>query len=320
VLVRAGQYDRAEERLAEALKRLGPVPQLRFLLSQVLREVGRLPEAETEAMEAASALPRDSGVIENLVSILLSRGRPHDAMPFIRVQRARGPLEQSWLAYEATAARLLGEPRYEELFDYDRFVRSYVLEPPPGWSSIAQLNAALVEALGARHRFSQHPIDQSLRHGSQTTRNLVADPDPATQAILRAFEEPLRIYLHELGHDADHPFPARNRGSAVINTGWSVQLQRGGFHVNHYHNQGWVSSAYYVAVPDEVRDTALQSGWLKFGEPRFPTPQANAARYIRPSAGLLVLFPSYMWHGTNAIHGPQVRTTIAFDALPSRAD
>ncbi|TLY88892.1 MAG: tetratricopeptide repeat protein, partial [Gammaproteobacteria bacterium] len=100
VLVRAGQYDRAEERLAEALKRLGPVPQLRFLLSQVLREVGRLPEAETEAMEATSALPRDSGVIENLVSILLSRGRPHDAMPFIRAQRARGPLEQSWLAYE----------------------------------------------------------------------------------------------------------------------------------------------------------------------------------------------------------------------------
>ena len=317
VLVRVGQYEQAEQRLAAALQRLGPVPQLRFVRSQVLREVGRLREAETEALEAAGALPDDSGVIENLVSILLSRGRPGDAMPFIRAQRARGPLEQSWLAYEATAARLLGEARYEELFDYDRFVRSYVLEPPPGWSSMAELNATLVAALGARHRFSVHPIDQSLRHGSQTTRNLVADPDPATQAILKAFEEPLRAYLHELGHDADHPFLARNRGSAAIKSGWSVQLRRGGFHVNHYHNEGWVSSAYYVAVPDEVNDTALKSGWLKLGEPRFATPQANPERYIRPSAGLLVLFPSYMWHGTNAIQGPQVRTTIAFDAVPS---
>jgi Flp pilus assembly protein TadD len=317
VLVRVGEYDRAEQRLEEALKRLGPVPQLRFLLSQVLREVGRLQEAETEAMEAAGALPGDSGVIENLVSILLSRGRPGDAVPFIRAQRARAPLAQAWIAYEATAARLLGEPRYQELFDYDRFVRSYVLEPPAGWSSIAELNAALVEALGKRHRFSTHPIDQSLRHGSQTTRNLVADPDPAAQAILRAFEEPLRAYLHELGHDADHPFLARNRGSAAIKTGWSVQLHRGGFHVNHYHNEGWVSSAYYVAVPDEVNDPALKSGWLKLGEPRFATPQANAERYVRPSAGLLVLFPSYLWHGTNPIHGPQVRTTIAFDAVPS---
>jgi hypothetical protein len=32
---------------------------------------------------------------------------------------------------------------------------------------------------------------------------------------------------------------------------------------------------------------------------------------------MLVLFPSYMWHGTNAVHGSQVRTTIAFDAVPS---
>jgi Putative 2OG-Fe(II) oxygenase len=123
-----------------------------------------------------------------------------------------------------------------------------------------------------------------------------------------------------LGHDADHPFLARNRGSAAIKAGWSVQLHCGGFHVNHYHNQGWISSAYYVAVPDEVNDQTLRSGWLKFGEPRFATPQANAERYIRASAGLLVLFPSYLWHGTNAIHGPQVRTTIAFDAVPSRAD
>jgi len=27
-----------------------------------------------------------------------------------------------------------------------------------------------------------------------------------------------------------------------------------------------------------------------------------------------------MWHGTNAIQGPQVRTTIAFDAVPSGQD
>jgi hypothetical protein len=103
----------------------------------------------------------------------------------------------------------------------------------------------------------------------------------------------------------------------VIKAGWSVQLHRGGFHVNHYHPQGWLSSAYYVALPDEVEDPGLRSGWLKFGEPRFPTPQADAARHIKPRTGMLVLFPSYMWHGTNAVHGSQVRTTIAFDAVPS---
>jgi Flp pilus assembly protein TadD len=317
VLVRAGQHELAELQLLEALRRLGPVPELRFLLSQVLRETERLQEAETHALEAAGGLPGDSGVIENLVSILLSRGRPDDAMPFIRTQLARDPLGQNWLAYEATAARLLGEPRYPELFDYDRFIRCFDVEPPPGWSSMAQLNAALLDALGTRHAFDSHPLDQSLRHGSQTTRNLMTDPDPVIQASMGAFAEPLRVYVQELGHDAGHPLLARNRGTAAIKAGWSVQLRRGGFHVNHYHNQGWISSAYYVAVPDEVHDQTLRSGWLKFGEPRFATPQAHAARHVQPRAGLLVLFPSYMWHGTNAIHGPQVRTTIAFDAVPS---
>jgi hypothetical protein len=31
---------------------------------------------------------------------------------------------------------------------------------------------------------------------------------------------------------------------------------------------------------------------------------------------MLVLFPSYLWHGTTAILGGTPRTTIAFDALP----
>ena len=239
-------------------------------------------------------------------------------MPFIRAQRAREPLGQKWIAYEATAARLLGEPRYQELFDYDRFIRCYDLEPPPGWSSMGQLNAALVEALDARHAFQSHPLDQSLLNGSQTTRNLVADPDPLVQAVLAAFVEPIRCYVQELGHDVAHPFLARNVGAAVIKAGWSVKLHRGGFHVNHYHNEGWISSAYYVALPEEVNDTVVRSGWLKFGEPRFATPQAEAVKHIQPRTGMLVLFPSYMWHGTNPILGPRVRTTIAFDAVPSR--
>ena len=319
VLLRAGKLNDAEDHLRTALRKHGPLPQLRQLLSQVLREMNRLQEAETEALEAAIALPDDSAGIENLVSILLSRGRPDDALPFIERQRAREPLGQSWIAYEATTSRLLGTALYRELFDYEQFVRQYQIEAPPGWASMAELNAALVAALYARHRFNSHPLDQSLRHGSQTTRNLIADPDPAIRAILSAFAEPLRTYMQGLPQDAQHPLMTRNRGAASITGAWSVQLYRGGFHVNHFHHQGWISSAYYVSVPEEVKDDAFKSGWLKFGEPRFATPGAAPERYVQPRAGLLVLFPSYLWHGTNAIQGTQVRTTIAFDAVPTQA-
>jgi Flp pilus assembly protein TadD len=316
VLFRAGQYPAAEARIRDVLKRTDPPPQFRALLAQVLFEAGRLAEAETEAMEAAAALPRDSETVEILVSILLSRGRAEDAIPFIHVQRSREPDVQSWIAYEATAARLLNRPIYKSLFNYERFVRTWRPEAPAGWSSMQELNAALVTALRARHRLISHPLDQSLRNGSQTTRNLVADQDPAIQAILRSFAEPLRMYLSEIGDDPNHPFTKRNRGSASITEGWSVQLHRGGFHVNHIHPRGWISSSYYVEVPAEVNEPTLKSGWLKFGEPRYSVPGAVADHYVQPEAGLLVLFPSYMWHGTNLIHGAEARTTIAFDAMP----
>lgn len=312
----AGRFDEAERQLRESLTAHGSVPPLHALLAQVLQETGRLPEAEHEALLAATAMPDDAEIIETLVAILLARGRAHEALHYLAARRAREPLVQSWIAYEATAARLLGREHYRELYDYDRMVRSYMLEPPPGWSSIAELNAALRAALAARHRFASHPLDQSLRHGSQTTRNLIAESDAAIRAVLQAFQAPIADYLHALGRASGHPLSARNVGGAVITGAWSVELHREGFHVNHLHPQGWISSAYYVDVPGEVQDTALRSGWLKFGETRFPVPGATAERYLQPMPGQLVLFPSYMWHGTTPIHGAQTRLTIAFDALP----
>jgi hypothetical protein len=37
---------------------------------------------------------------------------------------------------------------------------------------------------------------------------------------------------------------------------------------------------------------------------------------VQPRVGTLVLFPSYMWHGTVPFRSTQARTTIAFDVVP----
>jgi Flp pilus assembly protein TadD len=316
ILFRAGRYEQAETRLRDVLKQHGALPQIRAQLASVLLEQGRLKEAEEESLEAATADPRNAGAVNVLVTALLARARPEEALPFILTKRVQEPTVQTWIAHEAVAARLMRRPQYGELFDYQRLVRVYRLEPPAGWSSMQEFNAALLEALEARHVFAAHPLEQSLRHGSQTTRNLVADPDPVIQAALRSFETALRHYVGEVGTHPAHPFMQRNLGTARLSEGWSVRLRRDGFHVNHVHPKGWISSAYYVSVPDEVKDGQLRSGWLKFGEPRYPVPTIVSDFTVQPAAGMLVLFPSYFWHGTTAIHGEIPRTTIAFDALP----
>jgi Flp pilus assembly protein TadD len=318
LLWRAGQLPEAEAFLRDLLTRKGPTAGVQVTLSALLLEQGRLKEAETLALEAATARPKDQAVLLNLVAIFIARGVAEDAMPLITMQLGRSPASQAWLAYEATASRLLGTDRYRELYDYDRFVRVFDLERQPGWSSMDELNRALVATLNDRHRFSQHPLDQTLRNGTQTSRSLLTDPDPAVRAILKAFDEPIEEYRRSLGAAPDHPLSRWNTGVAQFTGAWSVRLQRNGYHVNHFHPDGMLSSAYYVEVPEETQDPVLRSGWIKFGEPRYPVPGLVPERFVQPKPGRLVLFPSYMWHGTNPIYGPQTRLTIAFDTRPER--
>ncbi|HEY5102634.1 MAG TPA: putative 2OG-Fe(II) oxygenase [Steroidobacteraceae bacterium] len=313
---RVGDLAGAESVLRGLLTIPSAPPVVRSALAVVLREGGRLKEAEALAMEAAMAQPQDTSVIENLVAIELALGRPEEALPFIRTQRLLQPQSQRWIAYQATAARQLGDPLYQSLYDYHRFVQVYELEPPAGWATMAELNAALMQTLSARHLFSAHPLHQSLRNGSQTTRSLTTDRDPVIQSLLSAFDAPIQAYRAAIGSDTGHPMAARNSGSAHLHGCWSVALRRDGFHVNHIHPQGWISSAYYVSVPEEVQDVTVKSGWIKFGEPRLPIPGATAEHFVQPRPGRLVLFPSYMWHGTNPIRGAEERLTVAFDAVP----
>jgi len=315
LLWRSGTLIEAETLTRDLLARK-PIPAVQSTLAGILFDQGRLDEAEIYALEAAAARPEAQGVLINVVTILLARGRAEEALPFIQAQLTRLPQAQMWLAFEALASRMLGMPRYHELCDYERMVRVYDIEPPAGWSSITQFNRDLASVLRERHLFSRQPLDQTLRNGTQTSRSLLTDPDPIIRAIMKSFETPIEDYRRTLGMPAEHPLSRANHGVSRFTGAWSVLLKRNGFHVNHVHPEGMLSSAYYVEVPNETEDQALKSGWIKFGEPRHPIPGMIAERYVQPKPGRLVLFPSYTWHGTNPIYSDEARLCIAFDVRP----
>jgi Flp pilus assembly protein TadD len=308
----------AELMLRDLIARAGPIPELRSSLAAVLHEAGRVREAEVEARAAATARPDDSQMAQNLVAVWLSLGRADEALALAQAFRHRAPLDYSWVAHEATAARLVGAPAYSVLYDYERLVRVYDLDAPPGWRSIAELNAALTERLLRRHGLVRPPLHQSIRFGSQTRGDLLDDPDESVRAALAAFLEPIADYRAGLGTAADHPLEARNAGDARYAGCWSVKLERRGFHVNHLHPKGWLSSAYYVSVGRHASAATHGAGDLKLGEPALPVPGAEPALRIRPRPGRLVLFPSYMWHGTTAVEGTEPRLTIAFDVVTTK--
>src|SRR5690606_15878519 len=99
---------------------------------------------------------------------------------------------------------------------------------------------------------------------------------------------------------------------------WSVRLRRDGFHLNHVHSEGWISSCYYVGLPTVIADETRKEGWIKFGETGFDLGEREMIeRMVRPEVGKLILFPSYLYHGTVPFVDESPRTTVAFDVVPA---
>jgi len=313
--LRAGRLERVESRLRELIEKHGPLPPLRSMRAQALLEAGRYREAESDALEALTSLPRDDRTNETLVAALLARGRVQDALPFIAARRSQEPTLQHWIAYEALTERLLGSERYRQMVDYPRLVRAYRIEVPAGFTSVQAFNASLLERLRARWYFGVPPLDHPVRGGVRTERNLTTDPDPVLAAAFRSFEAPVRHYLAEVGHQPDHPFLAHNAGGVRLQDAWAVRLDPSGEVGNHAHPHAWLAGTYFVSIPPECADATRRPGWLTFGAPRHSVPGAGPDFMVQPSEGMLVLYPAFLWHGVRPSSG-ELRVSLSFEALP----
>jgi hypothetical protein len=269
------------------------------------------------AERALHAMPANSTARSLLVAAQLGVGDARAALPHCDALLANAPDDQYLIALQTTAWRLLGDPRYAEFCDFQSLTFPLRLEPPPPWTDIAAFIAELRVSLNRLHDPNGHPLlFQSLRHGTETTQDLSRSADPVIQALFKSFAAPIREYLGRMGQGND-PLRRRNQGAWRFNGSWSVRLRTSGHHRNHVHPRGWISSACYVELPDIVSDARTEDGVLTFGQPSIITTPALDAEYvIRPEVGMLVLFPSYFWHGTVPFSSDQPRLTVAFDAVP----
>lgn len=271
------------------------------------------------AGRALQVMPADAAARTLQAAAMLGVGDARAALPVCEALLARSPDDQYLIALQTTAWRMLGDERYAQLCDYPNLAVPYRLEPPPPWNDLADFVADVKRSLDKLHDALHHPLlFQSLRHGTETTEDLTRSTDPVIRALFQAFDTPIRDYMQRIGQGAD-PLRRRNKDSYRFNGSWSVRLREQGFHHNHVHPRGWISSACYIELPERVRDTRSREGVLTFAEPGILTTPALPAEYeVRPEPGMLVLFPSYFWHGTVPISGRDSRMTVAFDAVPRR--
>ena len=272
---------------------------------------GEVSDPGADRLLSAAAATADPALAVWRTRHLLRQGRIRESIDFID-RELRSDRRQTMWPYAAIAWRLAGDPR------------SAWLEDRPGLVSVIDLAddlapmAPLAARLTALHERSGQFLDQSVRGGSQTDGPLLSRIEPEIRALRGVIAAAVGRYIAQLPPpEADHPLLGLRRDRRIRFSGsWSVRLRGRGCHANHVHPMGWISSALYISVPEPRPGDAPDSASLVVGEPDAWLGLDIAAKAtIAPKQGQLVLFPSWMWHGTRPFAEGQ-RLSVAFDVAP----
>jgi tetratricopeptide (TPR) repeat protein len=277
--------------------------------AMAVADLGRTEEADR--LFANLSQSRNISLILHYVRHLLRSGRVEEVVRRGDAALADKPHPLLW-PYLSLAWRLTGDPRWEWL------------EGDPSFTGIYDLGVklprldALARSLRARHTTRNEPLHQSVRGGTQSEGNLFSMLDPEIRALRLAILEAVEEHVPRLPpHRPGHPLLLEKRGPIRFAGSWSVRLTGGGHHANHNHPAGWLSSAFYVALPKPGEGDSADAGHLVLGEFNEIGIDLPPLRVVEPRPGRLVLFPSTMWHSTRPF-GAGERLTVAFDVAPPK--
>ncbi len=310
------KFTEAEPILRQALKIDPDLPIALTCLGWSLSMQGRHDDALPHHARAAELAPDDPQILESYGQSLIRADRTGDAVTVLMKAHRIVPRLSSVLGTMTIAMTEAGDPAVDTIVDYDADVVTQTLPTPPGFPDIAAFNDALHAELEKRHQKGSLPLDQTMRGGTQIPNNLFRNASGHVLTVRNLIIDAIRTYVDGLADDPDHPFLRYINRDFQFTGAWSTILYGAGYDASHIHNEGWLSGVYYVKVPDLDEDRwSSGEGCIQFGAPpdAFVSERNRTRRLIRPQPGLLVLFPSYVWHGVKPFTQEGLRHSIAFD-------
>ena len=285
-------------------------------LGVVLRDQGKL-EAAIEALSKANFLKPNFDDQLSLAELLLRAEKNlAGALALLESALVKKPTDTRSIAYKFIALRGLNKfVEANQLIDFTRFVSTENIQRHTN-KDIYNFNKQLLCALNEHPRRAPE-LDASgwAIRGGTAIRKLFSDPDP----VIRDFEQMLRKSIENkifsLPNDNSHPFLIGKPKDYQINC-WANILEAGDYQSNHIHDRGWMSGVYYVSIPEIDNEEPSNAGWIEFNRAGYDLPHfggENSIETIQPQPGLLIFFPSYVWHGTIPFKGAENRVSISFD-------
>jgi hypothetical protein len=303
-LVHAEQWEEALGAIASGRAAVGPNTMFDANEATIHSEMGEVERADILFASLAD-LP-DVTIQLRRVRHFLRTGRMAEANLAIDPW-LEGPQAYLFWPYASIAWRITEDPRWQWLEGDPSLVGVYdIADRLPPLDELA-------DTLRRLHTVRGEPLEQSLRGGTQTDGNLFQQVDPMIVRLRETIRAVVAEHVAQLPpHDERHPFLGPDRTKPIRFAGaWSVRLSGGGYHANHVHPAGWISSALYVVLPPDLGEG--EAGFLALGEPQAQLKiDLPPTRVVEPKPGRLALFPSWMWHGTRSF-GAGERLTVAFD-------
>lgn len=128
-------------------------------------------------------------------------------------------------------------------------------------------------------------------------------------ANLKSFVmETLETYLQQIVQPKQdvHPY---------LTQSWLNKTERGQFHHSHYHPNSFLSGVFYLETHDDMIIFSQTERKLFSLPPREVT-NLNAENFTyKPSAGEILVFPSYFWHQVEVKQTEGSRISLAFNSL-----
>lgn len=152
---------------------------------------------------------------------------------------------------------------------------------------------------------SPAPAGRTNRQG-WNSKDMIVLEQPTFAPLRQAVRDACALALAEMGR-GERPFELQS---------WVNLHDRGGFNFLHLHEGSLLSGSFYLKVPEGSGDLVFRDPrpGIIHGAMKGSFPNAHADINLRPSTGLLVLFPCWMEHFVEPHEGDEARICIAFNA------
>jgi len=319
VVLRQNRVDEAAELFQKAAELNPKLAAAWGNLGNAEQKRDNLAAAEAAYQQAVNLDPRDVMAYVSLGMVKLKRGDMREAADiFERAISKYGPERRAAAWFPYARAQELGAMPAGFRAELARTISRNKLTPPPGYTSMDELNTALAEALRADPTIVWEPTGKATRLGGQTGL-LLDHPREPFLAFETALRKAIDAHFDSIKIEKNHPYFGQVPKTYQIDM-WGTLLSDGGHQHPHIHVGGWMSGVYYVSLPASMGNgEETKDGWIEFGHPP-PDFNANFAPLgiaYEPREGDAFFFPSYAFHRTLPFSGTEQRISLAFDIKPT---